>query len=78
MQNTDEFVNALAIKLADVLADKVAEKLATAKRYLSPAQYAASRSLGERTVYRAIANGKLPHKRSGTRVLISPEADISN
>lgn len=77
MQKLDKLAEYLIAKLAEPLADKVAEKLASGKRYLSPAQYALSRSVGKRTVDRALANGKLPYKRVGRRVLIAIDADIA-
>jgi excisionase family DNA binding protein len=59
------------------LATAIAAKLATSQpKYLSPKDYALTHSLGGRTVYRAIAEGRIDHQRCGRRVLIPVDAKI--
>ncbi len=65
-------------EISEAIAERVAEKLASrAKRSLSPKEYATAHTLGNRTVYRAIAEGRLPHDRIGRLVRIPVDATIS-
>lgn len=62
----------------DALATAIAAKLATTQpKYLSPKAYATTHSIGGRTVYRAIAEGRIDHQRCGRRVLIPVDAKIA-
>jgi excisionase family DNA binding protein len=60
----------------DLLAATLAAKLPLQLKYIAPKTYAATHSLGERTVYRAIAEGRIDHQRCGRRVLIPVDAKI--
>jgi hypothetical protein len=65
------------IEEIEALAEAIADKLASRqRRHLSPKDYALANSLGERTVYRAIAEGRIEHQRAGRRVLIPVDAQI--
>ncbi len=61
---------------AEMVADRLFLKLNSAKRFVSPAEYAASHSLGKRTVDRYLAEGRLEHRRAGRRILIPIDAEI--
>lgn len=68
----DQWLN----KVADVIADRVLKKLRSQPRMLTREEYATARSIGVRTVDRAIAEGRLRVERVGRRVLIPIDAEI--
>lgn len=65
-------------QIADAVADRVVERLTAraARRFVSIREYSESASISERTVHRAIAEGRLPVERVGRRVLIPADARI--
>jgi len=65
-------------QLADIIAERVAAKLAerAERRCLSREEFAQVHGLGMRTIDRAIAEGRLQIERSGRRVLIPSNAKI--
>lgn len=66
-------------KLAELVAERVASKLATQskRKFISRKEYALTHGLGMRTVDRAIAENRLPIRRTGRRVLIDVGAEIA-
>lgn len=66
--------------LADAIADLVVERMATriSRKYVSIREYSQMAGLSERTVHRAIADGRLMSERVGRRVLIPADARIQN
>lgn len=67
-------------KLADLVAERVAAKLAmqNQRRFISRKEYAEVHGLGMRTIDRAIAENRLSIRRSGRRVLIDITAEIAD
>lgn len=65
-------------KLADAVASRILERLASSaeRKFVSVKEFACRTSISERTVARAIADGRLDSSKVGSRVLIPADAVI--
>ncbi len=61
-------------QLADAVADRVFEKLSSRaeRKFVSIKEYSQQTTISQRTIFRAIADGRLAAERVGRRVLIPP------
>lgn len=67
-------------QLANAVADRVIERLTAraGRKFFSIKEYASQTAISERTVARAIADGRLASSRVGRRVLIPADARIQS